>query len=151
MEVNALPDGVVAVGVHGALGNGNVLVGVVYHDVRVLAHLQRSLGGAAEDSGGVGAAQLHRLLEGDPSGIGLTEHVGIEILNTGTAVGDFGEIILAPVLFIGLEGAVVGGHGVDKPGFDGCPERVLTLLTLHGGRADKVAPVGPLVDLAGEV
>ena len=150
MQADALPYGVIAVGMHLFIGNGEILFRIIDHQIRILADGHSALILAAEDPCRIGSTKLHCLFKGDLSCIGRRQHVGIHIFNTGTAVGHLGEIVLAPVLLIALERTVIRCQRGDNAGVDGVPQSLPAFLPFHGRRTDKVPAVRPLVYLTGK-
>ena len=111
-----------------------LLVRVQQDDVRIAADADGALlREHAEDLRGVGGGDLHELVHGDA----LLVHAFAEeqfhaVFDGGVAVGDLREIVLAHLLLLPGERAVVRGHDLDAPLVDAGPELRLVLLLAQG-------------------
>ena len=144
VEVDVL---VVGLGRDGAFG-----VGVPDHDVGVAADPDRALARVQiEDLGGIGGGQADEVLGGEAPGVDafVPQHRHA-VLDPGGAVGNLREVVLAHLLLLGAEAAVIGGGGLQVSGLDAAPQ-CLTVLQRAERRAHHVAgrefPALVLIDL----
>ena len=111
LQLGSFPNGVIVIGVHIAYADSEFLLGIIEHDISIGSREKHAfLRSKSEKLGRVRAAKLHRFIECDPPLVCLGEHIRIHIFDAGAAIGDFSEVVLAPIFFVGLEWAVVCGN-----------------------------------------
>lgn len=103
LELDALPDGVIVIGMHVVYANRELFLRIVEHDVRIGTGNEHTfLRSAAEELGRICGAEFNRFIEGNPAFVRFGKHVGIHVFDACAAVRDLGEVVLAPIFLICL-------------------------------------------------
>lgn len=93
VKLLSFPDRMVIIGMHVFYADRKIFIRVINHKIRIFSYRNRTLILAAEDFRYICRTYLYDPLIGQFSVIGSRKHVRIEILNTGTAIRNLGEII----------------------------------------------------------
>lgn len=93
VKLLAFPDRMVIIRMHVFYADRKILIRIINHKIRILSYRDRTFILAAEDLRHICRTYLYDSLIRQFSVIGSRKHVRIEILNTGTAIRNLGEII----------------------------------------------------------